>query len=1034
MSESILNALVHLFAIVANINVEGVSSKGKKIVKLYLQRYLSGALVDEYLSLFNNYYDFYRREIKDDSAKNQNESIVELISSQLTNVCEQIQKGLLRKERVIVFLQLLEFVYDDFVLTDEEAAFIEIVGKTFNLLPDEINDFESFIFSTNPEDLDKERVLVIDNQLTEWAENLAWLMKNRSQQSKSDFKHIYRKNLYGKIIVLHIPSVNAFVFRYVGELNIYVEGNKVIPGRAYFLNSGSIIKGPNIESIYYNEIASYFLGTSEDEKITLTAKNIEFSFYNSDNGIKEFSFSEESGQLIGIMGGSGVGKSTLLNVLSGKLPLHGGKILINKYDIHSNKSEAKGLIGFVPQDDLLFEELTVYQNLYYNTKLCFSDYSEQDIVEKVETIIADLDLQDIKHLRVGNPLNKFISGGQRKRLNIALELIREPSILFIDEPTSGLSSMDSEKVMTLLKDQAQKGKLVIANIHQPSSDIFKLFDKLWILDKGGYPIYQGNPIDAIVYFKTITVQVNAAESECSHCGNINPDQILKIVEAKKINDFGKEIRERKTSPETWYHHYKENIETKINLKQRDSELPSYDFKVPNLIKQFKVFFMRNFLSKLTNTQYIIINLIEAPLLAMILGFFSKYVTDSGYILAENKNIPVYLFMSVVVALFLGLTVSAEEIIKDRKILEREVFLNLSRFSYINSKIVTLFGLSAIQALLYVIIGNSILEINGMLWKYWLILFTASCMGNMLGLNISSALDSVIAIYILIPLILVPQLLLGGAMIKYDDLHKSLTSKIYVPIIANFMTTRWAYEALAVEQFKGNNFEKHFFEGERTISQNDYYASYLIPRLQNDIIDISETYKKVEEKAYNEEMLERLRNEFVYLAQESDNPPFDGLEYLNLIDFSESIGEEAYHYLEFIQEDFSEIRDNAIQEKEEAYEALIEDIGEEEFIKLKRDNHNKSLADIVLNRDNLQKIYISKKRYIQKKDPVYMKPISDVGRAHFYAPVKVVRGREIDTLWFNILMMWMGSLILYILLLYDVLRRIILYFEYLKFKE
>jgi ABC-type multidrug transport system ATPase subunit len=154
-------------------------------------------------------------------------------------------------------------------------------------------------------------------------------------------------------------------------------------------------------------------------------------------------------------------------------------------------------------------------------------------IEIVEKVLADLGLDEFRHLKVGSPLNKFISGGQRKRLNIGLELMREPSILFIDEPTSGLSSLDSDMVMALLKEQAVKGKLVIANIHQPSSEIFKLLDKLWIIDKGGYPIYTGNPIDALVYFKTLSGHVNPGQTECQCCGNVASEQILKIIEAKR---------------------------------------------------------------------------------------------------------------------------------------------------------------------------------------------------------------------------------------------------------------------------------------------------------------------------------------------------------------------------------------------------------------------------------------------------------------------------------------------------------------------
>jgi len=131
-----------------------------------------------------------------------------------------------------------------------------------------------------------------------------------------------------------------------------------------------------------------------------------------------------------------------------------------------------------------------------------------------------------------NPLNKVISGGQRKRLNIALELIREPTILFVDEPTSGLSSVDSEIVMNLLKDLTYRGKLVIINIHQPGSDIYKMFDKIMIIDKGGYQIFYGNPTEAIVYFKYRASLANANEDQCISCGNVNTDQLLQIIEAK----------------------------------------------------------------------------------------------------------------------------------------------------------------------------------------------------------------------------------------------------------------------------------------------------------------------------------------------------------------------------------------------------------------------------------------------------------------------------------------------------------------------
>ncbi len=1032
MSESILNALIHLFAIVANVNHEGVTAKGRKIVEAYLLRYLNNEFINEYLRLFDNYYEFYQKELDSEDIKDLKDS-ASIISFQISNVCNQIKKGLLRYERVIVFLQLLEFVYEDHVVTEHEFEFIKTVSKSFSLSENEFNNFRSFIFEGDPDKLESDKVLVIDNQVKEWSDNLAWIMKKKGSQQEP-YKHLFRQNLYGKIVVFYIQSIQSFIYRYFGELNLFVEGQKIEHGRPYILNKGAIIKGPNIDSIYYYDISSKFIQSASEDLIVFSGTDVEFKFRNSNNGIQKFNFSEPSGQMIAIMGGSGVGKSTLLNLLSGKLKPSKGKIKINDYPIHSRSNLLTGLIGYVPQDDLLFEELTVYQNLYYNAKLCFSEFTEQQIAQKVNTVLIDLDLYEARDLQVGNPLNKFISGGQRKRLNIGLELMREPTLLFVDEPTSGLSSMDSEKVMNLLKQQAHKGKLVIANIHQPSSDVYKLFDKLWLLDKGGYPIFQGNPTDAVVYFKTISSLVNAAESECSCCGTIAPDQVLRIVEEKEVNEYGKETQVRKTSPETWYYRYLENIENKIEVKQVKEPLPASDFKIPDFIKQFKVFSMRNMLSKLTNKQYLLINLLEAPLLALILGYFTKYITPNGYVFGENKNLPVFLFMSVVVAIFLGLTVSAEEIIKDRRILEREMFLRLSWFSYVNSKIITLFAISAVQTFLFTLIGNSILEIHGMLIPFWLILFSAACMGNIIGLNISSGLDSVIAIYILIPIILVPQLLLGGAMIHFDDLHQGITNKTYVPLIGNLMTTRWAYEALVVEQFKKNDFEKIFYEDEKIISNADYKIAFLIPQLQSKLGFCMRRKDSGMDSLALVRDLNIVSNELKIISRTDDVLQFQYIHLLNAEEFSESVMEQAYQSLVRLENSLSEEEKKANERRDEKYQELITELGNEGFVEFKQKFYNKNLADIVLNRNEINKVYKTNKRLIQKKDPIFMEPTSNIGRAHFYAPIKIMNKVKVDTLWYNLIILWFLSGLLYLALVFDLLRRGLKYLQSLNINK
>ncbi len=1021
MSESIINALMHLFAIIESVKVDSDIDSGELIVKPYLNRNLNPSLTSEYLDLYYDYLDFYKRSYELLPTEREME-IASVNILQVSKICNQLNKELLQHERISAFIQLMELINSDGKVTEKEEEFILLVAMNFNIPQDEVKNIKSFVLDSDGKDIEKSKALLIDNRMTEWPEEMAWMMRKKSKKvaGTTEFKHLYVDKLFGNILVLHIASINSFVFRYQGPLNLYLEGNKIYKNKSYNLNPGAIIKGPNIKPIYEIDIIKQFLNVEKNKGIVLSGEDIEFHFKNSSNGIQKFTISEESGQLVGIMGGSGTGKSTLLNLLNGQIEPDEGKVLVNGYNIQSAISH--GVVGYVPQDDLLFEELTVYQNLYYNAKISFSDFSEHLLSKTVDKVLHDLDLYEIKDLKVGDPLNKSISGGQRKRLNIGLELMREPSLLYVDEPTSGLSSMDSEKVMWLLKDLSRKGKLVIVIIHQPSSAIFKLFDKLLLLDKGGYPVYSGNPIDAVVYFKTMSTQVNAAESECPNCGNVIPEQILQIIEAKEIDDQGRATSKRKVAPKKWYDKYKEHIEPNLPKVKYETILPENNFHIPTKWGQFKIFSERNLLTKLSNKQYILINILEAPLLAFILGYFSKYVTEQGYVFADNKNLPVYLFMSIVVALFLGMSISAEEIFKDRRILARESFLNLSRVSYLNSKISFLFVLSAVQSLLFVLVGNLILEIEGTMIYFWAILFTTSCFANMVGLNISSALNSIITIYILIPFILVPQLLLGGAMIKFDDLHKSLTNKVNVPLVGDLMASRWAYEALAVTQFKENEFERLFFESEMKVSQASFYNSFLIPRLESVATRIEEEVDRSGKPGNMAYSLDLMQTELEKFEDYYDKPSFPFILDMTPEGYTATIGTRLKSYLANRKEEFRADYNSAVRAKDSLYQVLVKEYGRDELIQMKEDSKNESLASLVQNRDEFEKIQEIKGQLVQKKDPIYSRPHSNFGRAHLYAPYKVVAGLEIDTFYFNLFVLWCMTAVLYFTLVDDSLKK------------
>ena len=841
---------------------------------------------------------------------------------------------------------------------------------------------------------------------------------------------------------MRVKSVDIYLLRYIGENQVMLNGIMINQTKIYLFANGSTIKPPYGKPIYFSDVVSYFLKDQNQAKLSFNVKNLSYKFKNGALGLQNVNFATTQGRLVGIMGASGAGKTTLLNVLSGILKPSEGEVLINGINLHTEKKKIKGLIGYIPQDDLLIEELTVFQNLYYSTKLCFKDKNEAEITEIVDKTLISLGLLETKNLKVGSPMNKMISGGQRKRLNIALELIREPSILFVDEPTSGLSSRDSENVMDLLRELALKGKLIYVVIHQPSSEIYKMFDNMIILDKGGHLIYSGNPVEGVMYFKRMDNQINSEVGECHTCGNVDPESIFNIIESKIIDDFGKYSENRKVSPLKWKEYFSNNF-PKIDFKDETQDVES-TLKLPNWLKQVRIFAMRDLLSKLSNKQYLWLNLLEAPLLGFILSILVRYIANpnsSVYIFRENENIPPYIFMSIIVALFIGLTVSAEEIFRDRKILKREAFLNLSRSSYLVSKISILFLLSAIQAFLFVIVGNTILGVADMGFSYWLAFFSIASFANMMGLNISASFNSAVTIYIIIPLLIIPQMVLSGAMFSFDKLNRSIGSVGKVPMVAEFMSARWAYEGLMVHQFKDNNFEKNFYELEKQESVADFNQVYYIPGLiekVNDCVKNSEILKKGKNDSIKniiESDLELLRNEISNL-QDSIHLTFGDVNKLNPKIFSGMMGFVTKDYLQQANKHYQKMFKQANNTKEAIINTLMDE-DPEHYRYVRNRYHNESVSDILKKVYEKNKIIEYDGHYVQQVDPIFQTPVvtSYFGfRSHFFAPQKHFMGKYIDTYWFNILIIWIMTLLLYVTLYYEHLLKLMNVFENLKFKR
>lgn len=391
-------------------------------------------------------------------------------------------------------------------------------------------------------------------------------------------------------------------------------------------------------------------------------------------------------------------------------------------------------------------------------------------------------------------------------------------------------------------------------------------------------------------------------------------------------------------------------------------------------------------------------------------------------------------MAVVVALFIGLTVSAEEIIRDRKIQKRESFLNLSKGSYIWSKIIIMFVLSAIQTILFVMVGNYVLELHGMTGAYWMVLFTTSCFANMLGLNISASFNSAVTIYILIPFLIIPQLLLSGVIVKFDKLNPSITSQSMVPFTGEIMTSRWAFEALAVKQFKDNEYNKNLYKYDKQKNIATYKKDYWLPAISTKLEYCENNFKKPENKAEVIDALNMISNEIRKELKVPGNEKLKcpGLENLNIGSFSQTVAAEIHNFFNstlrnvFLNKfkQASELKDKAIGE-------LTKDSISTAAFRNNQDMfENESLNDLVTNKNTFNKILDLNGAFIQKMDPIYLDPVdSNFGRAHFFAPHKKFFGRYYDTFGFNLFVIWSMSFGLAITLYFDLLKKFINLLEF-----
>jgi len=582
---------------------------------------------------------------------------------------------------------------------------------------------------------------------------------------------------------------------------------------------------------------------------TLEVSEVTHHFSSGDIGLEGISFNVMRGELVCVMGASGSGKSTLLKVLAGQLEPASGQVLLNNQQLYPNLDQLKRYISYIPQEDAFDEHLTIGENLQFAAAIRSPHLSRRDRSRRLEGKLVELGLSERRDAVVGTAVKKTLSGGERKRLNIGLDMIGSADIYLFDEPTSGLSSKDSEHVIEIIRSMAHN-KIIIVTIHQPSSKLFQMFHKAILLDKGGRLVFFGTPTEMLRYFAEAEHQhqFGADLGACAACGTTRPEFIFDVLETPlrdlsgdiiyEENNRGQLVPARRYAPEFWRDKYEafrliQDVKQVSLRKEPVAPLPSappqrkkrVPFRWHDEWTQLRTLLKRAFISKLRNRGNLVITIGVAPVLAFLIASLLRYSDSGTYDFASAYHIPTFLFLTLIVAMFLGLTNSADDIIRDRVVLQRERNLNVRLPYYIFAKTTSLGVFALLQCVLFVFIGNYILEIRGMFWIYLGIVFITAMGGVALGLVVSSLVSDPKTAANIVPLVLIPQIIMGGALIKYEDMNRNLAlvytftrwfsehpnkeqnkkmdSKLQVPFICQFIAMRWSYEEMIVAQAKLN---------------------------------------------------------------------------------------------------------------------------------------------------------------------------------------------------------------------------------------
>jgi ABC-type multidrug transport system ATPase subunit len=970
---------------------------------------------DECLLIFDSYSQKYSLQFNLSEQK-LDEQTENLYSQILADAGRNAQQNLYLRERFLIILALLEFSEMYFPKNIEITDEISRLAENLNL---EKSDFiEAFDFiSKKHDDLNRNLIIIeedqhLDNRLEgSWAEEY-------NQETKQQENRDILQRIRGKLIFRYFSRFNLLSFRHEGIGKLSVNTKSVYPGYFYSLDKNDTICFKGLNPIRSEEILRHFKLSANSLRIVLKARDLAFCYSDSENTVKPFSVSEESGRLIGIIGNNGVGKSTILKLIAGHLKPSQGNIYVNDADLIKENFRLQSVIGFVSQNDMIFPELTIYENLACQARLSLGNLSKQVISQRIEEVIRKFGLQDYRDIKAKNLNSRNFSIYMRTCTNIAIEMLRNPMILCLDEPLTGLSYTDAKRLMNLLKEEVYSGKLVLMTVHLPSIEIYKLYDKIWLVDFDGHLIYAGEPKHTYSYLNNtglIPYHLRNKDPE-----EVSPEEIINLIETRKIGPDGRISNERLIKPEVWYAEFRKK--TEAESAQKSSNIAPVSVSgIPGIEKQFIFYLLRNCKMFLNDWRAIIIYLLGIPAVGAILAVMLRHISGEPYSFGENIFLPLYIFFIVSYMMFAGLLTAADSIFKERNIVFRDYQINLSTFSYLSAKVIFVFLLSALQILIIVFAGNAILGIKGLAIPYLFALFGVSAFASLLAMNLSSAVRNVSSVYLLIPFILIPSMIYSGFLIRFDDYHKFRGDDKRIPLIAEFVPARWAYEAIIVSQFKDNPYNRYFFNHEFTGYQNSFTNDKLIPLLENTLASAFENLEKTDSVENLQRHLQILKNEFQLLGEREEIAPFENISTLNADEFDDATYESAVGYLTYLRFHIESANEEATTNEEEIFQRIRDSLQNQSIEGFAARNHNMAVANLVYGSRTEGLSRIEGQHILKSGSSVFIYPEANNGRAAFFSAYKRFNGRYIETLRLNMSAIWIMNLFLYILLISDAFR-------------